>query len=90
MITEAIIDVCLAPSNFILNIIPNIPPMPIGLSNSINNVLDTIFGHLDLLGLFIRIDTIKILIPILLALFNFSWIYHLVLWIIHKIPVSMD
>lgn len=64
----------------------NIPAFPEELKNSINSFLDLIFNNLDFLGFFIRPLTLKIVIPLLIFLFNFKYIYKLVMWIIRKIP----
>lgn len=64
----------------------NIPAFPETLKSSINSFFDLIFGNLSLLGFFVRPFTLKIVIPLLLFLINFKYIYKLVMWIIRKIP----
>ena len=64
----------------------NVPPFPEELQNNINSFLDLIFNNLDFLGFFIRPTTLSIVIPLLLFLFNFKYIYKLSMWIIRKIP----
>lgn len=70
----------------ILKILPDAFPFPESLVNSINHVLDIIFSNLNFLGMFLRLDTIKILVPLLIFVINFEWVYRLVMWIISKIP----
>lgn len=64
----------------------NIPPFPPELQNNINSFLDLIFDNLDFLGFFVRPTTLSIVIPLLLFLFNFKYIYKFSMWIIRKIP----
>lgn len=64
----------------------NIPQMPDELVNSINTFLNLIFNNLSLLGFFIRPITLKILIPLIVFVLNFKYIYKVVIWLIHKIP----
>lgn len=64
----------------------NIPAFPEDLKGNINSFLDLIFDNLTLLGFFIRPMTLRILVPLILVVFNFKWIYHLTMWIIKKIP----
>lgn len=64
----------------------NIPSFPDTLRNSINSFLDLIFNNLSFLGFFIRPSTLKIIIPLLLILINFKYIYKISMWIIRKIP----
>lgn len=64
----------------------NIPAFPEDLKKNIKVFLDLLFDNLTLLGFFIRPATLKIIIPLIIFLVNFKWIYHLVMWIIKKIP----
>ena len=63
-----------------------LPAFPEGLSSSINSFLDTVFGNLGVLGLFVRWDTVKIALPVVLVIINLDKVYSLVMWIIKKIP----
>lgn len=64
----------------------NIPQMPDELVNSINTFLNLIFDNLTLLGFFIRPTTLKILIPLIIFIINFKYIYKIVIWLIRKLP----
>lgn len=64
----------------------NLPSIPTDIIESINSFLNLIFDNLTLLGFFIRPTTLKIVIPILIIVLNFDKIYHLVIWILKKIP----
>lgn len=76
--------------NFILSFFPDLPSFPIEFTNAINYILDLIFDNgIPLLSLFIHINTIKIAVPILIAIINFEYIYKLILWIIHKLPIGV-
>ena len=90
MIVKAIFDARLGLFKVVFNLLPDVPSFPQTLLESLDTVFDTIFGHLDLLGLFVRIDTIKTLVPLLIIVINFEHIYHFVMWIIKKIPLSID
>lgn len=64
----------------------NIPVFPAELKNSINSFLDLIFDNLSLLGFFVRPITLKIIIPLLIIVINFKYIYKFSMWLIKKIP----
>lgn len=64
----------------------NIPAFPAELKNSINSFLDLIFDNLSLLGFFVRPTTLKIIIPLLIIVINFKYIYKFSMWLIKKIP----
>lgn len=86
MIIELFIKICGSLIIWILTVLPDIPSVPSSFLTSINKVFDVIFSNLGLLPMFIRIDTIKILVPLLLIVINFEYIYNLVMWILRKIP----
>jgi len=90
MILKAIFDLILGLLKLVFGFLPNIPQFPDSILNSLNTVFDTIFNNLDLLGLFVRIDTIKILVPLLIIAINFEHVYHFTMWILKKIPLSID
>lgn len=64
----------------------NIPSFPAELKESINSFLDLIFGNLSLLGFFVRPLTLKIVVPLLIIVINFKYIYKFSMWLIRKIP----
>ena len=69
----------------------NLPQMPQSLINSINNFIDLIFENLSLLSFFIRPNTLRILIPLVIFLIGFKYGYKIVIWLIHKIPfIGLD
>lgn len=90
MILKVIFDLILGLLKLVFGLLPDIPPLPASITTSLNNVFDAIFGHLDLLGLFVRIDTIKLLVPLVIIVINFEHIYHFTMWILKKIPLSID
>jgi hypothetical protein len=90
MIIEFIFNLILALLKIVFGILPNVPTLNSSLLTSVNNVFDTIFSHLELLGLFVRISTIQILVPLLIIALNFEHIYHFAMWVLKKIPLSID
>ena len=71
----------------ILSLLPTLPQLPESILNGLNNFLDLIFNNVGLLGLFIPIQTIKIVVPLILVISNFDKIYKLVMWTLKKIPI---
>ena len=90
MVIEIIFNLVLALLKLVFGILPDVPSLPDSMVSSLDNVFNTIFGHLELLGLFVRIDTIKILVPLLIIAINFEHIYHFTMWILKKIPLSIE
>ena len=90
MLIELIVNIFTATLKTLLSLLPNIPQLPNSLSTSLNNVFTTIFNNVGLIGLFFRISTIKILVPLVIVVVNFEHIYHFIMWIIKKLPLSVE
>ncbi len=63
-----------------------IPNLPEALINSVHSFLDFLFSNSSLLGLFIKIDTLKTCAGILIILINFDKIYSISKWLLSKVP----
>lgn len=64
----------------------NIPQVPDTLIDSINSFLNLIFDNLSLLGFFVRPTTLKILVPLIIIVINFKYIYKFIIWFLKKLP----
>lgn len=64
----------------------NIPQVPDTLIYSINSFLNLIFDNLSLLGFFVRPTTLKILVPLIIIVINFKYIYKFIMWFLKKLP----
>lgn len=74
----------------LLNLLPVSLTFPSSLETTFNHVIDIIFSNLQFLGMFIRLDTIKLLIPLIVFVVNFEFFYRLIMWIIAKIPINVE
>jgi len=73
----------------VFGILPDLPPMPVGITNVLDVVPEMIHFASRFFSFFIGGTFLLILIPILVIFANFNWIYHLVLWIIKKLPIGV-
>ena len=89
MIVELLISLCTSLLKFILSWV-NLPPFPDSAKAAIDTYMGYIFDNLNFLSFFINISTLKTVAGIAIILFTFSHLYKIFIWIIHKIPVSMD
>ena len=71
----------------ILEILPTLPNIPEQIMGDINGVINLIFDNVGLFGLFIPLNTVKLLVPIFIAGWTFFHVYDLILWVIEKIPM---
>lgn len=91
MVISGLFDLIKGLVNLVLSIFPNLPDVPSEFSEIINYVLDLIFeSGASILGLFVHINTIKILVPLVIVIVNFEQIYKLIMWIVKKIPLSIS
>lgn len=86
MITEVFINIVGGLVNLIFTILPNLPDLPQSAYTSINSFLDLVFNYVGLLDVFVPLQHIKILVPLIIVVVNFEHIYNLVMWVLKKIP----
>lgn len=91
MIIETIFNLIRNVIFIILSIIPDIPQTPASFQETIDVVLTSIFEYgAPIISVFIRIETIKIIVPILIVIVTFPFAYKIAMWVIRKIPLSID
>lgn len=69
------------------NILPDTPEV---LVNSMNYLFDTIFAHLDFISFFVNVTTLKSVAAIAIVIWTLNKSYTFLMWIIHKLPFSID
>lgn len=87
MILEALMNLVYVILDGIMNLLDLLPDFPQTLVNSVDSFFDLLFSNMSLLGFFVRIETIKILIPLWIVVHNFEHLYTFIMWIVRKIPV---
>ena len=68
----------------------NLPQFPEGAKSAIDTYMSLIFDNLDFLNFFVNPSTLKTVALVAVALFGFEHIYKIMIWIIHKLPLSID
>ena len=74
--------------DFVFDLLPDIPSLPVTVTSTIDTVLDLIFDHAGFIGFFLDLSLVRVLLPLVLVVANFEHIYHFALWILKKIPFS--
>ena len=69
------------------NILPNTPQV---LENAMDYFFDTIFAHLDFISFFVNVGTLKLVASIAIIIWTINKSYSFLLWIIHKLPFSIE
>lgn len=86
MLVEYLFNGAISLLNGILDLLDVLPEFPEDLVTSMDSFFSLIFDNLPLLGFFVRLDTVKILVPLVIVVINFEDIYAFVMWILRKIP----
>ncbi len=90
MILEAILNLIKILLKGVFALLPDLPQLPEELIGYINSALDYIFNNTGLLNFFVSVDMIKVLVPLLILVINFEHIYEFTMWVIKKLPLSID
>lgn len=69
------------------NILPKTPQL---LIDSMDYYLDLVFSNLDFISFFVNVGTLKTVAIIAIAIWSLDKSYHLLLWIIKKLPLSIN
>lgn len=86
MILVSLLSIIKLLFDLVFSILPSLPAFPESLSSSIEYVLNIVFDTASLIGLFVHLDTVRVLLPLAIVVINFNRIYQIVMWIIKKIP----
>ena len=76
---EAIIRVIFT----ILNVLPAIP---VEMISTIDWYFDFLMQGIDLFALFVDMDMVRLLIPVVISILLFDEMYQFIMWVIKKIP----
>lgn len=68
----------------------NLPDMPAEVEEAINFVFVYIEEGINFILLPFSPTFLKVLLPLVIVVANFEHLYHFVLWIIKKLPISID
>lgn len=89
MIIEALINLISAVFKVLFAWI-NLPSVPTEIVTSIDTYLDLVFNNLSFLGFFVRPITFRVIATSAIAIFTFSKLYKVTMWIYHKLPISSN
>ena len=76
--------------NVVFGLLPNIPSVPESLITYVDQFLDLIFSNSGIVGFFLPMDVVKIALPLAIVIINFDYIYKMIMWIVRKLPQSIE
>lgn len=85
MIVEAVLNLLIGLIKTVFGWI-NLPQLPDEVMSIIDQLFDILSGAMGLLSIFMDINMLKILLPVLLIVINFDEAYKLTMFILRKIP----
>lgn len=89
MIVESILNLFASAIEVIFGWI-NLPQFPETLVASVNQLEDLMFANVSLLSFFVRVSTVKLLVPLVIVIVNFDKVYRLTMFVIRKLPFSIE
>lgn len=87
MILEGILGLVLTILKIIFTPLPALPQLPETFNNSINTFFNFLFNGANLLDLFVRIDTLKVIGGLVILAITFEQVYIFAMFILKKIPM---
>lgn len=85
MIIEFILDLLLDLLTFIFSPV-SIPALPAEVSDIFEQFKDVLIGGVGFVGVFVDLEVLRALIPVVLAIANFDKIWPLIMFVLRKIP----
>lgn len=73
----------------VFGVLPDLPDMPAGIVTALDTIPEMVRFGSRYLSYYIGSTFMLVMIPILIILANFNWIYHLVIWVLKKLPIGV-
>lgn len=89
MIIEAIVNLITVVIKLLavpFNILPDTPQV---LRDTMNSYMDLLFNNLDFISFFVNVGTLRAVATIAIVIWTVDKAYSLLIWIIHKLPLSI-
>jgi hypothetical protein len=86
MLIELLLDLLKVIFDIIMGLLGVLPDLPESIITALDEFFNLIFQGMNLVSFFLPMDTVKVLIPLVIAIINFDKIWKLVMFIIKKIP----
>lgn len=88
MIVQYILSAISAVIRFAFSILPNLPQAPTWLETTLDAFVSTIVSGIGIVSYIITPQIFIFVCLTSLLIINFEYVYHLVLWVIKKLPIG--
>lgn len=86
MITDKFIEIGFWLFDLLLSFLEKLPKVPDSFNNVVDMLIDFVDGGICVVNCFLDLNFIRVAIPIWLAIASVDKIYHIIMWILRKIP----
>lgn len=90
MIIEALINLITVVIKLLAIPFNILPDTPQALKDAVDYYMNIIFNNLDFISFFVNVDTLKTVALVAIAIWTLDKAYNLLIWIIHKLPLSIN
>jgi hypothetical protein len=87
MLTEGLLKVGITLIDIIYSFLGVLPKFSAEIINVVDGMFNLLFDGVNLAGIFIDLNMVKILIPFAIAIINFDKIAKIVMFVLKKIPI---
>lgn len=89
MIVEAIINLITVVIKLLAVPFNILPDTPQALRDAMSTYMDLVFNNLDFISFFVNVVTLKNVATVAIVIWTVDKTYSLLIWIIHKLPLSI-
>lgn len=89
MIINIFLTAIMTIAQTLFDILPDLPDMPAGITNALDVLPDVIRFTSRLVVMFVGRTFYLVVLPLIILLINFNWIYHGTMWLIRKLPIGV-
>lgn len=90
MIVEALINLVTVLIKLLAIPFSILPDTPEALRTAVDYYFDLVFQNLDFISFFVNVGTLKTVALIAIGIWTLDKVYSFFIWIIHKLPLSIN
>lgn len=89
MIINIFLTAIMTIAQALFDILPELPDIPVGITNALDTIPELVRFTSRLVVMFVGRTFYLVVIPLIIVLINFNWIYHGTMWLIRKLPIGV-
>lgn len=89
MILDSLFNILFNFVYFVINLFPQLPPMPQSIIDGAHTFIDLIFSNLGFLGFFFNLNLLITIVPLVFLILILKYTIKLITWVVSKVPMVM-